>query len=336
MTTLDMLPQEAPDPIHQLLIADSKLGKSTYAAQAAKDGFTLLYIDSDNGLSALRKHLAGDKAAMSRVYYIRTSHPAAFLEELINSQKVMRWNLTADTMFSSMMAKPADSFIEIDAQKLQAARDVILVIDSWTSTASDAMGIGAEKAGVALTDMSNEMQKVYGNAFHRLTYILQVLQKAPFHVLVLAHGAYYERYEKSPGKALREIKQGDMILKETIRVPISSSRPHGVEMVKYFNHTAWLTMDRVGRVQIDYTRAYDRVGGGPPNIICPLDEFPFKKLLPLTVIPAGMPEGTVKEALAETIQKGGRLAAAPANEVKVMPAPSASNLAVNLAKLATK
>src|SRR5882757_4538342 len=100
MPPLDKVPA-TNDPTHLLLIGDTKMGKSTYAAQCAIDGFKLIYVDSDNGISALRYEINRVKpAAMSNVMYFRTDHPAEFLKLFMDSG-IFRWNLTQDRMFSS-------------------------------------------------------------------------------------------------------------------------------------------------------------------------------------------------------------------------------------------
>jgi len=297
MTTLFEMPANAPDPVHLLLIAKSKVGKSTYVAQAAKDGMTVLYIDADNGLSALRNHLRDDQAAQARVHYIATKHLAMFLDALLNSRGQFEWNMTEDKRYNPLVDKGKSQILCISPTALLREHDFILAVDSWTSCAADAMNVTADRLEIDLADADKANQSVYGGAFHRLNRILQVMQHLPFHTCVLAHGAYYERYEKPAGR-VKDNKQSDMILKETLEVPLSSSRPHGVELPKFFNHVAWLELDRVGRVRIDFTRAYDRVGGGPPNRIAPVDELGFSKLLSTTqresvksdaanVIPAG-------------------------------------------------
>jgi len=278
MTTIADMGDGVPDPVHLLLIAKSKVGKSTYVAQAAKDGMTVLYIDADNGLSAIRNSLAGDKAAQARVHYVATEHPVAFLTTLLNARQQFQWNLDVDRKYNALVDKPDARILCISPGELLHNHDFILAVDSWTSCAADAMNTTADKLQIDLSDADRANQSVYGGAFFKLNQILQIIQHVPFHTCVLAHGTYYERYEKPTGR-VKDNKQADMILKETLEVPISSSRPHGAELPKYFNHVAWLELDRVGRVHIDFTRAYDRVGGGPPNRVAPVGELGFSKLI---------------------------------------------------------
>lgn len=319
MTTLADMPTDIPDPVHLLLIADTKLGKSTYVAQAAKDGFHVIYIDSDNGLSALRHHLQGDIEAQRRVTYVRTDSPAQFLEGFFEEPKLFRWDLTRDSAYTAMLVKPDTEILEIDIQKLLNSRGIILSIDTWTSVAADAMGFSAEKAKVKLTDMGSEGQGVYGNAYRRVNLLAACLQHAPFHVIVQAHGSIFERFEKPTGKSTREMKQNELTLVEVIEVPLSTSKPHGKEMGKFFNHIAWLKFDHKSfppATYIDFTRSSSRIGGGPPNVYAKADDFGFIKY----AMPGPLVEGTIvtrkgtelsQPALASAGHKGALRPAAP-------------------------
>ena len=57
------------DPVHLLLIGDSKTGKSSYVADAILAGFNVVYFDSDNGLSALKFRLGSNAEARNRLHY---------------------------------------------------------------------------------------------------------------------------------------------------------------------------------------------------------------------------------------------------------------------------
>lgn len=328
-TTLDAMPSESPDPVHLLLIARSKVGKSTYIAQAAKDGMTVLYLDSDNGKSALRHHLAGDTKdtnALRRVHYIHTANPAQFLDTLLTANRQFRWNVTKDTKLNEITAKAEDEILVIEPAGLLRNTNFLLAIDSWTSTQANAMCIAAENAGVDLAEMERASQAVYGGAFQRLNRILNYLQRMPFHIAVAAHGTYYERYEKPAGSVAGKIKQADMVLKETIEIPLSSSRPHGVEMPKFFNHVGWLTLDNMNRVMIDFTRSQSRVGGGPPNKIALVDQLKFIDLLSAEQKSAihGNPLNTISEDTIRIV----RMEELQVKKPAIAPASSASSARV--------
>lgn len=277
MPPLDKVP-ESHDPTHLMLVADTKMGKSTYAAECVLDGFTVIYVDSDNGISALRHRLkqAGKPEAMSRVMYFRTDHPCQFLDELL-TKGIFRWNQTQDCTFSSGMAKPDDLMVEIIPSRIP--RELIIVNDSWTSTALDAMEIGAADKKTTLETMadSNDAQGVYGKAGMKLTLLCAVIQHCRFNFINLAHPTVYEIYEKPIGR-IADTKQKDMKLLDSIKVPLSCSRPHGNQMGKYFTDIGWIEVNRADVRELDFEVRYKRIGGGRPNRRDALDKMSFKAL----------------------------------------------------------
>lgn len=278
MATLDEVP-DSQDPVHLLAIGDTKSGKSTYAAEAAIAGFTLIYLDSDNGKSALKYALRNHPEAMKRVHYFNTSRPADFLQALLRSStaKPMWWNPETDQEVSQFQ-KPGEKDSSIWEFNITKVPDSwVLVVDTWTSVAADALGIGSAEQSAKLIDGTD--QQIYGAANAKLTYVCNMIQKLPCHAIVQAHGTKYEVYEKPTGKSTSSMKQGEMILRETIDVPVSSSRPHGQVMATRFNHIGWLGVDHTGQTTIDFRRRPNRVGGGPPNQITTTDKLPFAKLV---------------------------------------------------------
>jgi hypothetical protein len=275
-TSFDDMPA-IDDPVHLLLIADSKAGKSVYAAQAAIDGFNMIYIDSDNGASALRYALEGKPEAKKRVFYIPTTRPSTFLTNFLRSTllKPFNWMPDRNQLWSKMLPGVADEERVWRFHASEIPKSWLLNVDSWTSTSADALGIGAADQKAELLEGTN--QGIYGEANSGLTYICNMLQKVPYHTLIQAHGTKYEVYDK-PNGSTGVVKQKDMILRETKEVPVSCSRPHGETMVSRFNHIGWLYVNHLGGTEIDFTRKPGRVGGGPPNKKDTVDKLPFSKL----------------------------------------------------------
>lgn len=272
--TFDSMPA-TEDPVHLLGIADSKAGKSVYAAQAANDGFNVIYVDSDNGASALRYALKPE--AQKRVFYIPVNRPMTFLSNFLRSTtaKPMLWLPNHDRLYSKLSPGLADDEPVWKFDVTQVPKQWLLVKDSWTALAADALGIGAADQAAALLNGTD--QGIYGEASVNLTYICNMLQKVPFHVYVIAHGTKYEVYDK-PNGSTGVVKQRDMILRETKEVPVSSSRGHGETMVSRFNHIGWFYVTSLGETEIDFTRRPGRVGGGPPNKKAKVQDLPFSKL----------------------------------------------------------
>jgi len=291
MTTLDQVPR-SDDPIHLLLVADSKVGKSTYVAQAAIDGFHILYSDSDNGVSALRyliEDVEKKPEALKRVHYFPTKKPVAFNKGLLRSTtaKPFRWIKRLDSEWGPLAVgvNPDDEVWEFDITKLP--RSWIYSIDSWTSCAADALGIGRPDQAATLLDGTD--QSIYGEANSNLIYIANMIQKLPCHVITQAHAGKYELYDKPLNVKMGEMTQRQMLLREIIDVPVSSSRPHGKEMCSRWNHIGWLYVNNLGETEIDFTRRNNRIGGGPPNCIKKVKDLPFSKLV--KVPPAESGEG---------------------------------------------
>lgn len=275
-TSLDETPAIA-DPVHLLGISDSKAGKSTYAAQAAADGFTVVYVDSDNGASALRYALKDKPEARKRVFLLQTSRPKVFMSNFLRSTtlKPLLWMPDQNKLYSPMLPGLDDSerVWKLDVSKIP--NSWLLTVDSWTSVAGDALGIGSAEQAAKLLEGTD--QGIYGEANSALTHISNLLQKIPCHVFVQAHGTKYEVYDK-PNGATGVIKQSAMVLRETKEVPVSSSRPHGEVMVSRFNHIGWFYVNHLGETEIDFTRKPGRVGGGPPNVRKKVQDLPFSKL----------------------------------------------------------
>lgn len=304
-------------PTHLLLIGDTKMGKSTYAAQAALDGFLVIYIDADNGLSALQRMVPKGHEARSRILYFGTKKPYTFVDSFLDSG-VFRWNLTQDAVYSSASGKPGDQMVQVIPSKVP--RGIILVIDSWTSIALDAMEAGAEFKRVDLEAMGSDSQAVYGNAGVKLTLLLAIIQHTKFHVIVQAHGTYFERYEKPLGSQAG-VKQKDMILRDQVQVPLSSSRPHGFQMGKYFTDIGWLEMNRANVRELDFTVVHGRVGGGTLNKRAQLSELPFSKTFgPVPTLPE------ISETWIKYMSHEEFLAAMPAKESTTKPAGSSPSV----------
>lgn len=276
MTMLNEIPAEL-DPTHLLLIGQTKAGKSTYSAQAVLDGWPMVYIDSDNGLSALRRAMKGNEAAMSRVMYIGTEKPCEFLEGFLDNP-VYRWNLTQDREYAAISGKPGDKILEVRPALMP--KRIILNVDSWSAISLDAMQIGADNKKTSLEDMANQnkSQQVYGDAALRLTKLLAILQRCGFHTIIQAHPTFYERYEKPLNKTTKETKQSDMILRESIEIPLSCSKPHGHSMGKFFTDIGWLELNRMDERILSFKAVQGRISGGTVATEGRVGEMSFSKL----------------------------------------------------------
>lgn len=311
MATLNDIKTDAIAPIHQLLIAPTKMGKSTYLAQAAIDGFQVLYIDADNGLSALQNALKDDAAAKSRVFYVRTGKPATFLLEFFTATNVFRWNTTRDELSSRILDKPGDNILSIRPMDLIHRQNFLLGVDSWTAVAEDALAQTATRLGVTPGETEVDNRKLYGGAKSLVHPICAAIQKVPMHIVVLAHNTQYELKEKPSGVTYREVTEKDMVIRDVLEVPVSTSNVHGYSMGKYFNYIGWLALKGLLDLEIDYTRSNKRVSGGPPNKKANLNELHWRHIVGgLSENPSAfLPEGAISDAVVAAPEKPAALAA---------------------------
>lgn len=262
MATLDELNEEESEgAVHLLLVGPSKAGKTRYIIELIKDGFEVLYIDNDNGLSTLRRGLLGNKEAMSRVHYVKTQNIWNFCVYFFARDK-FQWNETQDEIFSERTAAEDDKILQL--YRKQIPMGVVLVIDSWTSVKTQLMLDSAKKNNVSYEVFNEQGMAVYGDASRRADVMLMNLQAHPGHVIVQAHQEQYEILEKPKGQMSESTKMKNLIMKDNVTVPMSVSRPHGFAMSKFFNEVGWLRISPMGKFVLDFQQKADRVGGGSP------------------------------------------------------------------------
>lgn len=284
MPRLDQV-EEEQGVVHLLLIADSKMGKSTYAAEAAIAGFHLIYLDSDNGLSALNAAINKEKDALEikkRVDYFRITHPRLFLQLFLRSsaKRPLFW---CPSKNKAVNAKTPDMAEDEPIWVFNSAgipASSVLVIDSWTSLSQDALQQLRSDQSAPLLEGTD--QGIYGEAKASVDYFANILQSVPYHVIVQAHPTRYEVYEKPANTSGADMKQKDMKLVDTYEVPVSTSRVAGLDMGKRFNHIGWLNITPTGTVEIDFTRKPRRVGGGPPNKKARTNELNFLEVVKIS------------------------------------------------------
>ena len=266
-------------PTHLFLLGDTKTGKSDYVAHAILDGFYCLYIDSDNGGPTLMKLIPEGHEARKRFFHIRTKNPYAILKNF-TELPIFRWNETADKEFIGPTGHdPNDNIIEIKPGKIP--RGFLVVFDGWTGISLDAMRLAAKNNSTSLSEMgkakAGQKRNIYQEAGTRLNAALDILQKFRAYLIVQGHGAFYERKEKPPG--VNNADEDEMIIKETLLIPYSTSQPHGHGMGKYFNEIAWTTVDKNGNRVLDFNVKADRIGGGSvTGVGDPRKEFSFTNL----------------------------------------------------------
>ncbi len=247
---------------HCLIIGPTKTGKSDWVAQAAIDGYEVIYFDEDNGLITLLDATKNHIEARSRIHYFNPVNLANALEEFL-TMPIFRYNVRTRSV-PSFSDKLDDRIIEIYPSRLP--RNLIFSLDSWSSFCYSAAKNRALELKVSLTDIDKYSREIYGAIGFFATQMATILQHAPFHVIVQAHGGYYERKEKPEGKA-KDITEKDMLIRETTEIPMSTSAPHGFNLGKHFNQIGWTYVDRFDNRVLDFKAINGRIGGGTPGAI---------------------------------------------------------------------
>jgi hypothetical protein len=289
-----------------LLIADGKLGKSHYAALAAKAGFNVLYLDGDVGsatISSMTRSQNGNPPALtpkeaSRIYLLdirdtimggtRDTRMVETMNEFTGTS-VFRWNDT-DQKIGSIRDK--DKEIWEIRPALMGPNDV-LVLDSWTSYTESVILWAGRANGVNPADASTSaMRPVYQGAGLKATEMLQVIRSMPCNVIVLGHPDEYSHTTKPEGKKIKDIKETDLVVDWTRMIAKTTSKPQGLVMPKYFTDVAWMEYSPAGTERrLNFKPKNDRVGGGHFDGLASVDEYSFINLCKAI----GVPKPTIQE-----------------------------------------
>lgn len=281
MPRMDQSSISVPTHIKLLLIADGKVGKTRFAGEAAAAGFNVLYMDGDVGTPTLSQLPI---EAKRNLYLLpihdtimggdRDSRMVETFEEFAQNI-TFRWN---DTL--GRVAKRNDTEEIWEIKPAMMDRGCVLVLDSWTSMIESIMLRAARANGVDLTDAKlSEMRDVYRAAGGKATQILQLIRSMPCHVIVLAHPDEYEHRVAPDGKRVRDLNEKDMIIEWTKMIAKSTSRPHALQMPKYFTDVAWMEVSPTGVRKIDFRAKASRVSGGHFSEIKDTTEYSFANLV---------------------------------------------------------
>jgi hypothetical protein len=260
-----------------LLIADSKAGKTPWAAVAAAN-YNVLYLDGDVGIQSLNKM---DESFKKNLYYMpcgdgfddNGTYEPRMIQFLVSfmTEGKFTWNDSQGQMFSrktyKQLTEEADGVLRVkggdDVWEVRPARmdhrDVV-IIDSWTALVQSVMQWKADDLKVDLGDVEKIQREIYSGVGNKLTQILTMIRSWPCHVIVIAHPAEYVKTQKPIGKNVA--KETDLKIEWTKMVPKSSSNPHALTMAKYFSDVGWLDVRGNGDTQLDFRQSNDRVIGG--------------------------------------------------------------------------
>lgn len=275
---------QAPDEkklIKLLLIADGKVGKTHFAGMAAAAGFNTLYLDGDVGTPTLSQLPIEAKRNLYLLPMHDTlmggSRDSRFISsvEEFASNITFRWN---DTLSRVATRNDKEEIWEIKPALMDET--CLLVLDSWTSLTESISLRAAIANGIDISDAkTNEMRPVYQAAGLKATQMLQIIRALPCHVIVLGHPDEYEHRVNPEGKRVRDVNEKDMIIEWTKMIAKSTSRPHSLQMPKYFTDVAWMEVSPTGTRRVDFRVKASRIAGGHFSDIKDVDEYSFANLV---------------------------------------------------------
>lgn len=266
-----------------LLIGDGKSGKTHYAGMAAAEGFNVLYLDGDVGSATLtqlpievQRNIYLLSIGDTNRQGMRDTRFADTIREFTNLV-TFRWNDT-----HGKVATRNDSDGEVWAIKPgMMDHNTILILDSWTGYIESLMLKCAREISVDIqTANTVQMRPVYQMAGLRATALLQMIRAAQCHVICLAHTDEYQHKVPPEGKKVSEVREQDLEIAYVKLIPKSTSRPHGLQLPKYFTDVAWMELSPSGKERrLDFQPKPDRVGGGHFTGIKSAEEYSFANLV---------------------------------------------------------
>lgn len=257
---LKQFKENAASATHLMIIAQTKAGKTDYVAQAAIDGWEILYFDNDNGLATLLSVLESHPDAMRRVHYFAPIDMAKFIVEFIECKTSVRYDSIRRGSCNSANVTPGATVTEIFPTRIP--RNVIVVLDSWTSFSLSSVTNKAKALSLDLLEIDKYGREVYGPTGFKALEVAKAIQASPFNWIVQAHPAVYEIKERPSGMVAESIKEKDLIVKDTWQIPQSTSGPNGFAIGKFFNQIGWLSVNAVGNRTLDFRVFKGRIGGG--------------------------------------------------------------------------
>lgn len=281
-------PPSSQTLVKLLLIGDGKLGKSYYAAMAAKAGFNILYFDGDVGsatISSMVKNKTLTLEEARRIYLLDVGDTIVsgmkdtkFVEVMneFTSSALFRWN-DSEQRVGTRNDKTGEIW-EIRPAKM--GPNDLIVIDGWTAYVESVMAWAGRANGVDVANASTtEMRPVYQGGALKSTEMLQIIRSVPCNVIVIAHPDEYQHTTLKEGVIKGKAKETDMVVDWTKMIPKTTSKPQGLLMSKYFTDVAWMELSPSGTERrLNFKPKNDRVSGGHFFEVKSVDEYSFINL----------------------------------------------------------
>lgn len=256
-----------------LAYGPAKCKKTWWAATAAEAGFNVLLINGDDGTQVLKNI---SKPAQSRIRIIDcfdafgAPRMAEFMARFLRGNAVT-WDDLDNKMAVAGMLHPEHPHFVLDPKAL--TKTDVLIVDSWTALSDSTLLKMASEQNVDLSDGAKVEWDLYGPVGRFLTWVLQQLIGLNCHVILIGHQDSYEKNKKTAaGKLTAEVEFTRMQVK-------SSSRPHAMQLPKFFSDVLYFNMIGVN-YYIDTSAHASRDGGcrgvAPKN--WPWNELSFARL----------------------------------------------------------
>lgn len=239
--------------IRALAYGPAKHKKTWWAANAAKYGYNVIFIDGDDGTSIIRRV---DDVARKRIYRVnvlddtKSANMCVFVTKLFKQQEFI-WNETQKISQELIgTAKDGEYYFEYDKTKL--TDNDIIVFDSWTALTRSLLRryyIEQKK------DFTNSTVIEADRGEYRWTgamadWMLEQLKTFPCHLIVIAHEQSWEKRDKDD--------QNKIVMQRMQAV--STSNNQSMRLAKYFSDILYFTATGE-HVYIDTRISSDRDGG---------------------------------------------------------------------------
>jgi hypothetical protein len=250
MPILSDLPSEAMLS-KTLAIGYSMVGKSEWAANAAKAGFNVLFCDGDVAKETIRK-LPREAAKRIRYMNVKDSIDKPRFGRVMShllTGKDFYWNDTEQKTFNR-----ADDRQEADKE--------YWCINLNKFTHNDVF--------VPESDLSEPLEQMQLLTILRhtnpiLDWMVGRIRALNCHVIVPAHVDEYTKYKKHRGVQSTQMKEMQSEIEFIRQVPKSSSRPHSLTLAKNFTEVLWFELQGLRRY-VDPTVSESREGGSRSNL----------------------------------------------------------------------
>ena len=235
-----------------LVIGLAKSGKTHWISQAAAAGFNLLYLDGDVSMQTIVNGAAGH---LDKVYHLdcHDTMEAPRFGRIVRKfvqERTMTWNDSQQRLWMpGLKVNEAEEYWEITPMALD--HTWIVVVDSWSALCWSWKRDWAEDAGVNLADLElgQDSRGMYGAVGVTANAVLHSLACLPCHLCMIAHVDEYVKYKNKPGKVKQT--QKDQEIEWSRLVPLSVSKPHGMQIAKHFTDVLWMEAGHAGIRTID-------------------------------------------------------------------------------------